>query len=159
MRILHLRPRPLIAGMVFGLALIGASPASAQELSVDEQAIHDVVVRFHGALAAGDSATIAELLAPDAVILESGGVESRSDYLSGHMRTDMRYEQSISREQTSMQISIEGNTAWAAATGRNTRESAEPVTVSNSAELMILTRVSAGWRIRAIHWSSRANRG
>ena len=65
MRILHLRPTPLIVGMVFGLALIGASSTSAQVLSADEQAIHDVVVRFHGALAAGDSATIAELLAPD----------------------------------------------------------------------------------------------
>ncbi len=63
----------------------------------------------------------------------------------------MRYEQSIDREQTSLQISIEGNTGWAASTGRNTSESR----ASTSAELMILTRAPQGWRIRAIHWSSR----
>jgi len=144
--------------MVLGLALLGASPVSAQEWSADEQAVHDVVVRFHGALASGDSATVAELLAPDAVILESGGVESRSDYLGGHMRADMRYEQSINREQTSIQIGIEGNTGWAASTSRNTGESRGREVNSNAAELMILTRAPQGWRIRAIHWSSGGSR-
>ncbi|MFL5467335.1 MAG: hypothetical protein ACJ79N_09740, partial [Gemmatimonadaceae bacterium] len=38
--------------------------------------------RFHAALARGDSAAVAELLDSDAMILESGYLETRAEYLA-----------------------------------------------------------------------------
>jgi ketosteroid isomerase-like protein len=54
-----------------------------------------------------------------------------------------------------LQVSIGGNTAWVASTGRlQGTFQARAVDVA-TAELMVLSRTASGWEIRAIHWSSR----
>ncbi len=54
-----------------------------------------------------------------------------------------------------VQVKVQGNVAWTAATGTTRgRFRGKPVN-SAGAELMVLTRTPSGWVISAIHWSSR----
>ena len=95
-----------------------------------------------------------KLLAPDAVILESGFVETRSEYERHHLPEDIRFAQAIPNNRSDVRVQIDGNTAWL--TSRSKAEGSfegKPVN-SVGVELVVLTRTSEGWQIRAIHWSS-----
>ncbi len=117
-----------------------------------------VVERFHTALTTGDSIGAMLLLAPDAVILESGGVETRAEYQSHHLAGDIRYAKSMKSTRSAIRVSVRGDVAWASSTSTTTGESRGRQVNSRGAELMVLTRTTAGWRISAIHWSSRSLR-
>lgn len=149
------------------LGAIGASsPALAAEafthaaVSVrsDSADIVATVERFHAALAAGDSSGAMALLAPDAVILESGGIETREEYRSHHLPGDIAYARSVQPERGPMRVMMHGDVAWASSSSSTTREVRGAMVRSNGAELVVLTRTPAGWRINAIHWSSRTVR-
>jgi ketosteroid isomerase-like protein len=122
----------------------------------DSLSIVSVIERFHAALASGDSATAMSLLAPDAVILESGGVETRAEYQSHHLPGDIAYARSMKRTRGPVRVLVRGDVGWASSTSATTGESRGRQVSSAGAELMVLTRTSAGWRISAIHWSSRS---
>lgn len=98
------------------------------------------------------------LLTPDAVILESGGVETRAEYQSHHLQGDISYAKSMKSARSPIRVSARGDVAWASSTSTTTGESRGRQVNSAGAELMVLTRTVAGWRISAIHWSSRALR-
>jgi len=131
-----------------------ASPA----WSSDSADVVATVDRYHAALAAGDSAAAAGLLAPDALILESGGVETRAQYLGGHLRGDIAFAAAVPRERGPIGVQFRGDVAWATSTSITQGTYREREVNSASAELMVLVRTPAGWRIAAIHWSSRARR-
>ena len=109
-----------------------------------------LVSRFHDALAAGDTATVQRLLAPDLTVLESGGVETRAAYFAHHLAADIESAKAVKGPRTLVSYATDGNTAWLAATltakgsfrGRDVN--------SIGAELMVLTRSASGWQIRAI---------
>ncbi|NIQ58441.1 MAG: hypothetical protein GWN71_35405, partial [Gammaproteobacteria bacterium] len=61
----------------------------------------------------GDSTRALSLLADDVVILESGGMETKEQYRSGHLAGDMRFAQAVPAERGSMQIRRVGDVAWA----------------------------------------------
>ena len=124
----------------------------------DSAAVASVVDQYHQALTAGDTATVLRLLSPDAIILESGGVETRSEYLSHHLPGDIAFAQAVPRERGPIQVRISGSTAWATSTSTTVGEYRGRSINSQGAELMVLTREQGEWRIRAIHWSSRARR-
>ncbi len=132
---------------------VEAGPAGARS---DSAEVVSTVDRFHAALATGDSVAVASLLAPDAVILESGGVETRAQYLGGHLRGDIAFAQAVPRERGAIQVHLEGPLAWATSTSVTRGEYRGRTINSVSAELMVLLRTPEGWRIKAIHWSSRA---
>ena len=121
----------------------------------DSAAVTDVVHRYHEALTAGDSVAALALLAEDAVILESGGIETRTEYRSHHLQSDIAFARAVSAERGPIQVSIRGDVAWAASTSTTTGQYRERTINSAGAELIVLTRTDAGWRIAAIHWSSR----
>ena len=137
---------------VLSLALVATAPtARAQEPGPVE-----IVRAFYAALEAGDSAAALEMLAPDVMIFEGGGVEaSRDEYASHHLRSDIAFVQSITREVTREMSGMEGEVAWVLgeASTRGTYRG-RPID-SVVAETMILKRTPAGWRIVHIHWSSR----
>src|SRR5687768_11914331 len=54
-----------------------------------------VVSEFHAALSTGDSATALRLLDPDAMVLESGEVETRDEYRSHHLAADIEFAKSV----------------------------------------------------------------
>ena len=52
-------------------------------------------------------------------------------------------------------VRVLGDVAWATSVSRVHGQFRGRVIDSDSAELMVLVRHGAGWRITAIHWSSR----
>lgn len=136
---------------------IRGAPAQ-RGVSNDSAAVMRVVDQYHRALAAGDTAAVLRLLAPDAIILESGGVETRAEYLSHHLMADIAFAQAVPRERGPIEVRVSGNTAWATSTSTTAGEYRGQSINSQGAELMVLTREGDGWTIRAIHWSSRTRR-
>ncbi len=146
----------ILASVFLGVLLpasIGPAPALAAD--PDSAAILVTVNAFHAALAAGDSAGALALLAPDAVILESGELETRAEYAAHHLAADIEFSRAVPSQRVATLVRHEGNVAWVAATStvRGTFRNRE--VASQGAELMVLSRTDSGWRIRAIHWSSR----
>lgn len=145
--------RPMLLA-VFGLAVAG--PAIAQ--SADSVAVVAVIERYHRALAEGDSAAALSLLASDAVILESGGVETRDEYRSHHLPGDIQFARAMRSERGALRVVIQGDIAWVSSTSVTQGDYNGRAINSAGAELMVLARDAGGWRIRAIHWSSRSRR-
>lgn len=116
------------------------------------------VERFHAALAAGDSAAALALLPPDVIILESGGVETREEYRSHHLPGDIAFARAVKSERGAMRVTVHGDVAWASSTSVTQGEYRGRQINSAGAELVVLTRTPQGWRISALHWSSRARR-
>jgi ketosteroid isomerase-like protein len=127
----------------------GAVPAEARPAV-------DVVERFSAALKAGDLEQAGALLAPDVLILESGGAErSRDEYLAIHARSDAAFLKDARMQLAHRTARVRGDLAWVGseselrATGKR-----GPVTLL-STETMVLERSPEGWRIVHIHWSSQ----
>ena len=145
------------------ILLLSAGPLAAQQhdhraSAPDSAAVVAVIERYHQALATGDSAGALALLAPDAVILESGGRETRAEYQSHHLPGDIRFAQAIRSVRGAVAVTIRGDVAWATSTSTAQGDYNGRAINSSGAELMVLSRESDGWRIRAIHWSSRTRR-
>ncbi|HEX5633084.1 MAG TPA: DUF4440 domain-containing protein [Gemmatimonadales bacterium] len=138
-------------------ALLGAAPPLAAQAD-DAAAVTAAVHAFHDALTRGDSAAALALLAEDAVILESGGRESKAEYRSHHLAADIAFAQAVRSEGAAPDVTVAGDVAWAAATSTTSGEYRGRAVNSAGAELMVLARTGQGWRIRAIHWSSRARK-
>ncbi len=144
------------------LAIVAASlalTAPSVEAQTPESEVAAVVDAYHMALASGDSTRALDLLADDVVILESGGVENKEHYRSGHLSGDMRFAQAVSRERGEISVVIVGDVAWAHSTSVTQGRMGEREINSRGAELVVLARSEGTWKIRAIHWSSRQVRG
>lgn len=143
--------------LAFAVCALTAAPGTsqAQVPQTDSIAVRDALRQFHDALTSGDSAAALALLADDAVVLEAGGIESRSEYRAHHLPADIRFAAAIPAKAGPMQVTLAGDVAWVISTSEvaGTFEG-RPIS-SAGAELAVLTRSSSGWRIRAIHWSSR----
>lgn len=156
-------PNIMAAGLA-ALLIASAMPASniaqvaSGTTSSDSAAIANAVDRFHNALAAGDSATAAGLLHVDAVVLESGTLEARAEYLRHHLPADIAFARAVVTSRRLHRLTQRGDTAWAASTSRTTGTFEGNPVSSDGAELVVLHRTPAGWRIVSIHWSSRRHR-
>jgi ketosteroid isomerase-like protein len=137
--------------------LVAASfiPVQAQTADADSAAAASTVRAYHQALEAGDSQTILRLLASDALILENGDRETREEYREHHLQADIRFSQAVPTRRSTVQVIVSGDVAWASSTSvtQGTYQK-RPINLSG-AELMVLSRTTSGWVIRAIHWSSR----
>lgn len=146
---------------VFAIAVSGwlaASNANAPIQSSDSVNVVQVVARFHAALASGDSAVALGLLDRDAIILESGAAETRDEYRSHHLPADIEFARAVKSEQSVVRVRLSGNVAWVASTSTTKGQFADRPISSDGAELVVLRKAENGWRIAAIHWSSRARR-
>jgi limonene-1,2-epoxide hydrolase len=124
-------------------------------VSTDSSAAARTVERFHEALAAGDSAQALKLLHPTATILESGDIELLAEYRAHHLPADIEFARAVKETRTPTRVTVRGQTAWAVGSS-TTRGTFGGRTVNSvGAELVVLTRSADGWRIAAIHWSSR----
>ena len=154
MKIPH--PGPFAAALA-ALMILCVTPTVASAQS-GAAAVTAVVDAYHTALASGDSTAALALLADDVTILESGGMEDKEHYRSGHLAGDMRFAQAVPRERSKITVDIEGDVAWAWSTSVTQGRMGDRDINSRGAELMVLSRAGDEWRIRAIHWSSRAVR-
>lgn len=117
-----------------------------------------VVEGFHRALARGDGSAAMALLAPDATVLESGDSQTRAEYERHHLREDIEFAKAVPSTRSSPEVRKEGPCAWTTATSETAGSFGGRAIPSKGTELMVLTQTPAGWRIRAIHWSSHAVR-
>jgi ketosteroid isomerase-like protein len=135
----------------------GARPAVAPAAVApgDSAAVARTIERFHQALARGDSAAALALLAPGATVLESGSVESFAEYRGHHLPADIEYARAVPSVRGPIRVTVRGDVAWAASTSDSRGTFKGRPVDSAGAELMVLARTASGWRIEAIHWSSR----
>jgi uncharacterized protein (TIGR02246 family) len=120
----------------------------------DSAAVAAVVTKYHQALAAGDSAAALALLADDATILESGGIETRAEYRSHHLSADINASKSSPSQPGPVHVRVHGEVAWTTSITTSQRTVNGNAVTRSLAELMVLVRTSSGWKISAIHWSS-----
>jgi ketosteroid isomerase-like protein len=135
-----------------------AGPAAAAAVPADSAEAAAVVERFHRALAAGDSAAVLALLTADALVLEAGGIETRDEYRAGHLAADIAFAQAVPTQRGPIRVMVRGDAAWAVSASTTRGEYQGRAINSAGAELMVLVRTPAGWRIAAVHWSSRTIR-
>jgi ketosteroid isomerase-like protein len=124
----------------------------------DSSDVADAVNRYHHALETGDSAAALALLTDDAVILESGGMETRVEYRSHHLPSDIAFARAVKSVRVPGNVTVKGDVAWASSTSTTEGEFRGRPVNSAGAELMVLVRTDGGWKIAAIHWSARTRR-
>lgn len=140
--------------IAFLFVLLVVRPAGAGLVPSDTEAITAAVNGFHDALHQGDRAAALNLLAPDAVILESGSSQTREEYAREHLAEDIAFVKAVPGTRSKVSIKQEGNVAWTTATTQSVGTFDGREVNSAGGELMVLTKTELGWRIRAIHWSS-----
>ena len=134
-----------------------AQPARtpASELPQDSRAAGAVVEAFHMALSRGDTRAAAALLADDALIYESGGVErGKAGYAAHHLAADATFAKATTRVVSRRAGRADGSTAWIASESTTKGSFKNRPINSVSTETMILRRERSGWRIAHVHWSS-----
>lgn len=132
--------------------------AAARGPASDSAAAVAVVRRYNELLAAGDSLGALALLTDDAVVLEGGGVETRAEYRLHHLPADMEFARAVRSERIVRRVSVRGDVAWVSSTSTTQGEFRGRAVNSTGAELMVLVKTPTGWKISAIHWSSRSRR-
>ena len=132
--------------------------AMATPVVTDSADVVAAVAKFHASLAAGDSSAALALLADDVTILESGGVETKTQYRTGHINGDMSFAKAVPSVRTVTGVRVRGDAAWVTSSSVTQGESNGRQINSTGAELVVLTRDGGAWKIRAVHWSSRARR-
>lgn len=143
--------RGLVAIAALGLAFgtsASASPSAGPEAVVDA---------FHAALARGDPAGAAALLADEALIFEEGGAErSKAEYAAHHLPADAEFAKAVKTVMTSRSSQSAGGVAWVASEGRMSGTFRGKPIDRMATETMILHRTTRGWKIMHVHWSSSA---
>jgi ketosteroid isomerase-like protein len=141
-----------------GHTTTSAVSSGGATVASDSSAAASVVARFHEALAAGDSAKALAMLAPDVTILESGSAETLADYRAHHLAADIAFARAVPSVRGAASVTVTGDVAWVSSTSTTKGTFQGRAINSIGAELMVLARQGGTWRIRAIHWSSRATR-
>jgi ketosteroid isomerase-like protein len=151
-----------VAMLLLAALALSAGPLTAQSGTAgsasDSSDVAALVRRFDALMAAGDSTGLLALLADDAVILESGGLETRAEFRSHHLPADIAFARAVKGQQGPILVRVQGDVAWASSTTAVEGELRGRAINSVSAELMVFSRESGSWKIRAIHWSSRNRR-
>jgi ketosteroid isomerase-like protein len=143
-----MRFRLLLLPLALALAPVGARTQALADPAA-------VVAAFHAALRAGDAAAVESLLAADVIVLEQGHSETRAEYLRDHLPADIAFAQSAREERGTPLVTILGDAAWVSGSSQVESERDGKPVRARSAELIVLSRETGGWRIRAIHWSSQ----
>jgi hypothetical protein len=147
----------LFAALFFAVACL-VSCRREMPVAPDRESITGAVNAFHAALAEGNEGAAVTLLAPDVQILEEGARQSRDEYLHEHLGADIAFAKAVPSKRSAMIVRQEGTTAWTTATTESKGTFMGREINSAGTELMVLSQTPEGWRIRAIHWSSHANR-
>ncbi len=136
---------------ILGLLLSSCATPPAD----DPAGVTAVVEGFYAAMKTGDTTAAMRAIAPDAVFLEGGRLETRAEYESNHLPADIEFERAVTGKRSPLSITFNGNTAWVIAmTDYDGTFEDAPVSFT-SAQLVVLTRNDGPWMIRSIHWSSR----
>jgi ketosteroid isomerase-like protein len=144
---------PLLRTFLVGFCLMflgSCAPAIAE----DPAGVTATVEAFYGAMKAGNTAAAMQTLAPDALFLEGGRLETRAEYETNHLPADIEFERAVAGKRSPLRITFNGNTAWVVATSEYEGTFRDAPVNFVSAQLMVLTRDDGPWTIRTVHWSS-----
>lgn len=136
-------------------ALSQARPSSSK---LDSVAVMSTVESFQAAISRGDSAGAASLIDKNAVVLESGELESRSEYLAHHLGADIAFAKAVLSMRRVRSIQLAGSAAWVVSTSVTKGTFRGAAIDSEGAELIVLRKTAGKWLIAAIHWSSHRKR-
>jgi ketosteroid isomerase-like protein len=145
--------------LMMAAPLLAHAPASTatqtNTLSASARGAAATVDAFHAALQRGDTRAASALLAEDALIFESGGVErTKAEYAAHHLPADAEFSRSVTSTVTQRAGNSVGSLAWVASEGRTSGTyKGKPVDLQTT-ETMLLRRAAEGWKIVHIHWSS-----
>jgi ketosteroid isomerase-like protein len=114
-----------------------------------------VLESFYGAIKKGDAKAAMSVIAPDAMFIESGRLETREQYEKNHLPLDIDFERQITGKRSPLRITFAGDTAWIIATTEYDGKVDGGDVSFASSQLMVLTKDADSWKIRSIHWSSR----
>jgi ketosteroid isomerase-like protein len=127
----------------------------ASTLLAQDSAVATVVNGFHSAVKTGNSQAAQTLLAEDSIFTESGGIETRTEYVTNHLPEDIKFEKAVTSAWKPYKLVVQGDVAWATSTEDITGTfEGSPVNLA-VVELMVLSRQNGAWKIRSISWSSR----
>lgn len=157
--------RRIVTARALVYCLLACGAAQSARAQAPAHAAHhapstpsQVVEQFHAALAAGDTSATAALLDTGAIILESGDLETRAEYLAHHMAADIAFARAVHTVRQLRHAEERDGTAWVASTSRSAGQFEGRAIDSDGAELIVLARGASGWKIVAIHWSSHRHR-
>ena len=126
-----------------------------RDAATDEADVKAAIESFYSAMKKGDPKAAMAMIAPDAMFVESGRLETRQQYEESHLPADIDFEKQITGKRSPWNIKVNGDTAWgiASTTYEGTVDGADVNFVSR--QLAVVTRGEDGkWLIRSIHWSS-----
>lgn len=142
----------LMSVAVLSLWLHGCA---AQPAPVNDADVVSTLEGFYSAMKTGDADKAMSFIAPDAVFVESGRLETRAEYEKNHLPADIGFEKQVDGKRGTWQVHSDGNAAWAiATTDFEGTFDGSPVSFI-SAQLAVLTRADDRWLIRSVHWSSQ----
>jgi ketosteroid isomerase-like protein len=130
-------------------------PACAAGPSHSDADVTAVFESFYGAIKRGDPMAAMSVIAPDAMFVESGKLETRAEYEKNHLPLDIDFERQITGKRGPLRITFAGDTAWVIATTEYDGKVDGGLVSFASSQLMVLTKDADAWKIRSIHWSSR----
>ena len=134
--------------------LIGAC-APAQSPADDEADVAAAVKAFQTAMDTGDAPTVMQYLADDALMMEGGTIENRMQYEQDHLPADLEFAKGMTATRMPVKQDVRGDVAWVRTSTEFSGTFQEQPLNLLGLETMVLTREPEGWRIRALHWSSR----
>ncbi|MEQ9090018.1 MAG: nuclear transport factor 2 family protein [Balneola sp.] len=137
------------------IVLAFASVALFAQQSTEKEMIAKTLSDLETAIVENDSEKAGAILHDDVTILEGGGMETKSQYLSHHFHSDGKFLGAINREEVSQDIKIEGNVAWVTSKTKMTGTYSGRDIDLSSLELAVLKKENGLWRVVALHWSSR----
>ena len=145
------------AKFAFTAALVVAmvsTVACGRSTDEDVTAVQATLESFYAAMKNAENATAMALIAPDAVFVEGGRLETRDQYEKNHLPSDISFEKQVQGKRGAWDIKIKDDTAWAITTTEyDGIFDGAPVSFTG-AQLAVLTRDAGKWMIRSIHWSS-----
>ncbi|MEO9885995.1 MAG: nuclear transport factor 2 family protein [Balneola sp.] len=137
------------------IVLAFSSVAIFAQQSTEKEMIAKTLSDLETAIVENDSEKAGAILHDDVTILEGGGMETKSQYLSHHFHSDGKFLGAINREEVSQDIKIEGNVAWVTSKTKMTGTYSGRDIDLSSLELAVLKKENGMWRVVALHWSSR----
>ena len=138
------------------LCALGVSCARSAP-PADEAGLDAAVKAYQTAFDTNKPAEVMAFIADDALMMEAGIVQTRAEYEKEHLPADMDFGKGVTAKRAPDRRVVRGDTAWVTTQTQFTGTYQDKPVSFQGLELMVWSRELAGWRIRAIHWSSRRN--
>lgn len=108
------------------------------------------------ALQSGNAEAVSQILAEDVLILEGGHAQtSRSDYMNGHMKSDMAFLPNITNTILDRKVSQAGDLAWVVTLSKTEGRYKDTVIDEVSREMLVMKHDGHSWRVTLIHWGEK----